>query len=465
MTTENQIKQILNDLYLFYRVFIASKFRENLHAPHIQQLSRHLMKNYLGEEMRICVAMPPRHSKSSLITLAYPLWLIVHNPNLNILIVNASFSLSERFGIQLREYIREYGALFGLKLSKAKQSATTLMFEDLNGKLYTGSIRLMGANATITGMDADYVILDDIIKNEEDTTPSALNKTYEWFQHVLLQRIEPHTRLLILHTRWNTNDLQGILKKKFPEDYVFVEYPAILKDNTPLWSQRYSIQELEKKREEVGDRMFEALYQQHPIDDTTDFFKLENIHWSKPENLDITYSVRAWDIAGSDNTHGSLNDYTAGVLISTLSDKKSILIHDLVYGQFGADNFDVIRKTAKLDGVDTTVLIETGVAAAGKLLYQMWEEELSGYFVERAMPINSKIDRATNFQGMIYDGRVYIDIHDDNLRGILINELKGFPSAVHDDIVDACSHGVNYCKQECLETYDSDDLLGGVIQL
>ena len=44
-------------------------------------------------------------------------------------------------------------------------------------------------------MDADYVIIDDIIKNEEDTTPSALDKTYQWFQHVLLQRLEPQTRL------------------------------------------------------------------------------------------------------------------------------------------------------------------------------------------------------------------------------------------------------------------------------
>lgn len=464
MPTQKQIKQIINDLYLFYRVFIASKFRENLHAPHIQELSRHLMKNYLGKEMRICVAMPPRHSKSSMVTLAYPLWLIIHNPNLNILIVNASFSLSERFGIQLREYIREYGALFGIQLSRAKQSATTLMFEDLNGKLYNGSIRLMGANATITGMDADYVIIDDIIKNEEDTTPSALDKTYQWFQHVLLQRLEPQTRLLILHTRWNSLDLQGILKKRFPDDYIFVEYPAIKEDGTPLWSQRYSIQELQKKREEVGDRMFEALYQQHPIDDITNFFKVENIRYGKPD-MDTVYNVRAWDIAGSDNTHGSLNDYTAGVLVSTLSDNKSLLIHDLVYGQFGADNFKVIRDTAKMDGVNTTVLIETGVAAAGKLLYQMWEEELSGYFVERAIPINSKVDRATTFQNMVYDGKVYIDIADNETREKIIQELKGFPDAAHDDIIDAISHAVNYCKQNYLYNPEDEILIGGTIQL
>ena len=41
-------------------------------------------KLYRGDYHRLCVAMPPRHAKSSMISLAFPLWLIFHNPNLNI---------------------------------------------------------------------------------------------------------------------------------------------------------------------------------------------------------------------------------------------------------------------------------------------------------------------------------------------------------------------------------------------
>lgn len=458
--------EISNDLYLFYRCIIGSKFKENLPAKHIKELSRHLMLNYRGLEKRLVCAMPPRHSKSSMITISYPLWLIFHNPNLHILIVNNSATLSEKFGISLREYVKQYGQIFNVYLSDIKHSNSNMMFEDENGKIYNGSIKLVGAGGSITGEDVDYLIIDDPYKGLiEEFTPSALQKKIDWFKTVILQRLEPETRLLILHTRWNSHDIIGYLKENQPEDYTFIEYRAIQEDDTPLWPQRYTTGMLNKRREEIGDRMFQALYQQKPIDDTSDFFKLENIHWSRPENLDIEYSVRAWDIAGSDNNRGAINDYTAGALISTLSDHQSILIHDLLHGQYGSDNFDIIRKTAKMDGVDTTVLIETGVAAAGKLLYQMWEEELSGYFVERAMPINSKIDRATSFQGMVYDGRVYIDIHDDNLRGILINELKGFPSAVHDDIIDAIAHGVNYCKQNYLYNPEDEVLIGGTIQL
>lgn len=59
---EERISKIINDLYLFYRVFVASHFTDNLQAPHIKKLSKELEKLYFGSEegfQRLCVAMPP----------------------------------------------------------------------------------------------------------------------------------------------------------------------------------------------------------------------------------------------------------------------------------------------------------------------------------------------------------------------------------------------------------------------
>ena len=159
MLSEKEINEILNDLYLFYRVFITSKYETDVEAPHIDKLSEELTALTLGEYERLCVAMPPRHSKSSMVTLAYPLWLIFQNPHLNILIVSNEASLAETFGIKLREYIKKYGAYFGVHLSESKHSSTHLMFEDKKG--LAGSIKLVGANGSITGRDADYIIIDD----------------------------------------------------------------------------------------------------------------------------------------------------------------------------------------------------------------------------------------------------------------------------------------------------------------
>ena len=57
--------RIVNDLYIFYRVFVASMFHKNVHAPHIQKLSKALMNIVYNPDAknRLCVAMPPQHSK------------------------------------------------------------------------------------------------------------------------------------------------------------------------------------------------------------------------------------------------------------------------------------------------------------------------------------------------------------------------------------------------------------------
>lgn len=191
----------------------------------------------------------PRHSKSSLITLAFPMWLIFHNPNLNILIITNSGSLSEKFGIQLREYIDEYGKYFNVYLSDVKRSQTHLMFTDNEDKLYMGSIRLVGKLGSITGQDADVLVIDDPYKGlDEEFTESATSKFLDYYNSVIEQRIEPHTIEVILHTRWRKHDLQGYLKEHDPHSYKFIEFPAILDDGTPLWKERYTIDELERKK-------------------------------------------------------------------------------------------------------------------------------------------------------------------------------------------------------------------------
>lgn len=390
--------------------------------------------------------IPTHNSKSSMVTLAYPLWLIFQNPHLNILIVSNEASLAETFGIKLREYIKKYGAYFGVHLSESKHSSTHLMFEDKKG--LAGSIKLVGANGSITGRDADYIIIDDPYKGFEDITPTLLQKRIDWFDTIIEQRIESHTKLAILHTRWHSNDLQGYFKKNRSEDYHFISFPAIKENGEQLWPEKYTIEKLEKKRENIGERLFQSIFQQKPIDDSSNFFDLNKFHWcAPPEELTPIQMCRGWDVASSDP---GKNDFTAGVPIYLLNDNKSILITDFVHGQFGKDTSQEIKNQIILDGHDNISIIETGVAAAGALLYDNWEQQLPGYFLERAIPVpnNSKADRATPLKDHIYDGHVYVDIQDNKLRKTFQDEFRAFPNGEHDDIVDATAHAFNYINQE-----------------
>ena len=122
MLTDTQLekyKQIVNDLYKFYQYYVINTFnKEVIPAPHIKKLSRALMRMYRGAYNKMTVSLPPRHSKSSLITLAFPLWLICNDPSLNIMIINSTSTLSKSFGIRIRELFNRYSNDFGLQISQ-----------------------------------------------------------------------------------------------------------------------------------------------------------------------------------------------------------------------------------------------------------------------------------------------------------------------------------------------------------
>ena len=439
------------DLYEFYFNFIAMRYENYVDASHIKELASKLMSLYLDEtDKHLCISIAPRHSKSSIVTLAFPLWLIFQNPDLHILIVNAEASLSENFGIRLREFVREYGEIFDVYLSDVKHSSTHLKFEDSKGKLYKGSIRLTGASGSITGQDADLLILDDIYKGFADITPTLLDKKIEWYKTMILQRKEPHTKILILHTRWASNDLTGYLQEHSPDKYDFVSFPAIKSDGTPLWSERYSIEFLKAQEQEMGERLFSSIFQQRPLDETGSFFNLDKLIFHD-EPFDKAnkrlLSCRSWDLAYSDESKGISRDSSVGVLMHRVDDNHYV-IDAMEYGQYGEYLKQHLMTIAKQDGANIPILLETGtIGGASKFLYKEYRSYLKGYRTHQSEPIGSKVDRAYAFRQAILDGFVHVHLVNDTLRGEFIKQMTSFPLGKHDDIIDACSYGFNWLKR------------------
>lgn len=448
-TNCTNLEERFNDLYLFYEKAVASKYSNFTKSKHLEILSDELTKLTNSEFNNLCVAMPPRHSKSSMVTLAYPLWLIMNDPNANILIISAEQSLSEKFGIDLKDILDSIGCLKDIYLSDVKHSNTHFKFEDSYGNLYRGSVKLVGINGNYTGHDADYIIIDDPYKGFEDITPTLLQKKIDLFKTKILQRREPHTKLIICHTRWHSNDLQGYLHENNPEDYKFLEFPAILEDGTPLWKNRFNIDFLRQQLKEMGERLFSSIYQQKPLDETGDYFntdKLVFITEDELRNYHIEQTVRSYDCAYSDETKGNVNDRTASVLMHRASGDYYI-IHQVNAGRYGDNLFNTIKNTAYLDTPNIPIIIETGTAGgASRALFDVYKERLTGYQVTQSRPITSKVDRAFGLQQAILDGKVIICL-DDMARGELLQEFKGFPLMKRDDIVDACSHAYNYLTE------------------
>ena len=61
--------------------------------------------------------------------------------------------------------------------------------------------------------------------------------------------------------------------------------------------------------------------------------------------------------------------------------------------------------------------------------------------------MTSKVDRAYGFKEAILDGKVIVCL-DDHSRGLLLEEMRGFPLAKREDIIDALSYAYNYLSEK-----------------
>ena len=435
-----------------YEIYRKLTVKNSIPAVHVKKISDTLIHVTLNEDYynRLCVSQPPRTAKSSLITLSYPFWLILNNPDTNIVIVNNTQTLAENFGIRLRQLFIDYQEILSLnniRLSDTKHSNSFFMFETLDGKLYDGSIKLMGTGGTLTGQDVDILICDDLIKGFSDVTPTLLDKKIEWFKSIILQRLEPHSKLIVLGTRWASNDVIGYLQSTQPEDYKFINLTALNEDETDcIWNNRYTVDFFRDRRTEMGERLFQALYQQEPLDTTGNYFNLDYIRFEENTRQNYTYgqTVRSWDLAYSDESKGQVNDSTASCLMTRTLDNQYI-IHEITNQQYGDKLKQVLRSTAYLDTPNTPILIETGTSggAAEFLFKEYRDNHLQGYNVQQSKPIGAKVDRAAPFRDAILDGKIIIDLPDTQ-REQLIRQLQGFPLGKRDDIIDAVSYAYNY---------------------
>jgi len=437
-----------------YDIYSTLTVKDSLPAEHVNQLSEALMDIILDDsvENRLCVTQPPRTAKSSLITLSFPFWLILMNPELNILVVNYNKELANDFGVVLRQLFIDNSDLLAQRdifLSNVEHAKSSFRFENGKGELL-GSIKLVGVGGTITGRDVDICICDDLIKGFVDCTQTLLDKLYEWFKNILIPRLEPHSKLFMLGTRWHTQDIIGRLKEEHQDKYRFIELKALNEDGTCIWPNKYTPEFFEERRKEVGDRVFEAQYQGQPLDETGDYFNLDWVIFEEEfdyNNPLITGRVRSWDLAYSSEEPGKDNDYTASCKMYRLQDD-TYYVTNVTMKRYGDDLLNVLKRTARQDTANTRILLETGTkGGAAKELYNQYKPHFKGYVTEQSEPVGSKVDRAEGFKLALMQGKIRF-VLDANQREILINQLKGFPLAKHDDLIDALAYAYSKLSQQ-----------------
>lgn len=272
------------------------------------QIARYCQMLAEGEIRNLMVFLPPQHGKSTIVSEAFPAWILGRKPRMKIVGCSYASSLAEKVSrnIQRQMDSPEYQALFpDTRLNSprlGRQGRGYLRNVDLFETVGEGGFyKAVGIGGGLTGTPVDLSIIDDPVKDAlEAYSPTFRERVWEWYTSVLLTRLHNDSRQLFIMTRWHEDDLAGRILKLEPEKWTVLSIPAIrerLDDgNTAdprrpgeaLWEARHSLSRLEGARQRSA-RIFSALYQQRPTVEGGNIVKRD---WFGIISLDRFISMR-----------------------------------------------------------------------------------------------------------------------------------------------------------------------------
>jgi len=413
--------------------------------PHLLYLQEQLERITSGELLRLILTVPPRHGKSQLVTVRYPVWRLERDPTLRIIIGAYGQSLAEKFSRQARK-IAEGRMALGDRAAAGE-------WETAEG----GGVRAVGVGAGITGQGGDLIVVDDPVKSREEAESEVYReRVWDWFRDDLYTRLEPGAALVVIQTRWHEDDLAGRLiagasatgdEDEEPEAWEVVNLPAIAEPGDPLkrpvgealCRERYDEEALKTRRIFLGSYSFSALYQGRPVPREGGFFQRAwfEIVEAAPA---VGERVRYWDKAATEGD----GDYTAGVLMLKTPENLFYVL-DVVRGQWSAGQREaVMRQTAEFDAQEygrVKVFTEQEPGSGGKESAVLTVRNLAGFPAYKEPVSGSKEVRAEPLAAQAEAGNV--KLVSGRWNRAFLDELCGFPNATHDDQVDGASGAFN----------------------
>ncbi len=219
---------------------------------------------------------PPRHGKSRTAGLLVE-WVLGNDQTQKIMTGSYNETLSTMFSKNVRNDIQE---------EKADENRIVFsdIFPGVSIKRGDGAMNLWSLEGgynnylatsptgTATGFGASLLIIDDLIKNaEEANNELTKEKHWTWFTDTMLSRLEEGGKIIIIMTRWASDDLAGRALEHFKEAGAKVRHISMKALQNPythemLCPEVLSYKSYQAKIRAMGADIASANYQQEPID-------------------------------------------------------------------------------------------------------------------------------------------------------------------------------------------------------
>lgn len=476
--SQAQIAQLANNYKLTPATLMAEVSPWWIPAPFLQYLAAEIASCVARGGGGLLISAPPRHGKSKLITVATPLWVLENFPNKNVIVATYGEDLSTDFTREVKDLIKSNRNKLSVQIRRDVDRAQN--FVTTQG----GGLKAVGLRGTITGRGADVLIIDDYIKEPKE----ALNHNYleslkTWYTTVARTRLEPGAVVIIVATRWVTNDLHGHIERlellRRRPFYKVIKIPAIAgvkqedgtwiqgkepdllgrKPGEALFPQRYSVEQLEDIIDELGMRWFQAMFQQNPQSEDSAITNPENIRFiSKADFTELLQRGhnqptrfkyrRAWDFASTKDG----GDFTSGPMTIYDTQAENMYITGIIHGQYSSGRVEQIYKAAaENDHPETEYVIEQEPGSAGSFAAEHFKAlaPTRKVRVSKSAAEGSKLLKAQPFIAATERHQIFCVVEDINDISLdpwvrkFIDEFTTFPEGPHDDIMDALGTAYN----------------------
>jgi len=443
---------------------------------HMEEICKHLEAVTNGEISRLIIAVPPGCTKSTIVSVLWPVWEWIIKPKTKWMFATFDQDLMHRDALRCRKLIRSgwfqdrWGKGVTIADSKDDQTTQSVYSTSKGGRRVSVTVAGKG-----TGWHAERQVIDDPTKPKDvsgdpETAAAALERTWQWWRGTMASRQnnpKKFTRVIIMQ-RLHELDLVGRIleedknvgawtvlcfpmrfeaeracKTKWGGDRRTVEGELLV----PTRFDETSVAFLER---EMGSQVAAAQLQQRPSPGEGNIFKREwfSQRWKTLPSRILALAISA-DCSFKDTKSA---DYVAIHVWALGWDSKYYLI-DRIHDKLGLPGtVACLLALAKRWPKARAKLIED--KANGTAVEQVLRGKLPGIIM--VDPEGGKVARANAVSPLAESRDVVLPAADAEFElpdgtkltyawvEDMIEELCGFPFARHDDDVDAMTQALIY---------------------
>lgn len=459
-------------LFFFTRAILGfDKVTKSIHI----EVTNALMDYVSNKRMKI--VFPRDWYKTTICSIAYPIWRAINNPEVRILLVQNTYTnaVSKLGAIkQIFEKNQLFRALYPeiLPVIGCKWKGDSLCVNRV-GTFPESTFEGAGTSTATTSRHYDIIIEDDTVAPDFDNmtgmlmqpTKSQIEKAIGWHKlaHPLL--IEPaESQILVVGTRWTEADLLDWIEQN--EDYTTIsrsclEDEAGLPDELgkPTWEYtddgrpKFTLEVLEQLKNALGPYMFSALYLNLPTAASNQVFKQSFINYYNNLPSGLLYCT-THDPASATEDSSSDPDYS--VTLTTGINPKNGHIYIVHYTRERVNPGAVINTLFEhfLTFKPLRFRLEA-ISYQRTLAYWITQRQNErNIFFPIEEVTGHKASKTDRIKGLVpYFAATRIFVRRDMPE--LESELLSFPRGRHDDVIDALSMHLPFWI-ECIEKVEHE---------